>query len=192
MARIIGYRRVSSLDQNTARQLDGVKLDLEFEDKASGKDRERPELLALIKTAYAGDTIVVHSMDRLARNLKDLKDIVTGLVGKGVQVQFIKENLTFSGKDDPYSELMLNLMGSFAEFERALIKGRQMEGIAIKKAAGGYAGKGRPKAITADQIASIKSRVSAGEKKTKIATDMGISRESIYKLLKASTTQGMV
>ena len=184
MARIIGYRRVSSLEQNTARQLDGVTLDLEFEDKASGKDRERPELEALIKTAYTGDTVVVHSMDRLARNLKDLKDIVTGLVAKGVQVQFIKENLTFSGKADPYSELMLNLMGSFAEFERSLIKGRQMEGIAIKKAAGGYAGKGRPKAIKADQETAIKARVAAGEKKTAIAADMKISRESIYKLLK--------
>ena len=172
------------MEQNTARQLDGVTLDLEFEDKASGKDRERPELEALIKTAYTGDTVVVHSMDRLARNLKDLKDIVTGLVAKGVQVQFIKENLTFSGKADPYSELMLNLMGSFAEFERSLIKGRQMEGIAIKKAAGGYAGKGRPKEITADQVTAIKARVAAGEKKTAIAADMKISRESIYKLLK--------
>lgn len=85
----------------------------------------------------------------------------------------------------PDPELMLNLMGSFAEFERSLIKGRQMEGIAIKKAAGGYAGKGRPKAITDDQVTTIKARVAAGEKKTKIAADMKISRESIYKLLKA-------
>ena len=79
---------------------------------------------------------------------------------------------------------MLNMMGSFAEFERQLIKSRQMEGIAIKKASGGYAGKGRPASITADQIATIKRRVAGGEKKTAIAADMGISRESIYKLLK--------
>lgn len=185
MARIIGYKRVSSLEQNTARQLDGVNLDVEFEDKASGKDRKRPELDALIKTAYTGDTVVVHSMDRLARNLGDLKQIVTELVAKGVQVQFIKENLTFSGKADPYSELMLNLMGSFAEFERALIKGRQTEGIAIAKAAGAYEGRGgRPKTITADHVATIKARVAAGEMKTKIAKDMKISRETIYKLLK--------
>lgn len=182
--RILAYKRVSSLEQNTARQLDGLEFDLEFEDKASGKDTARPELMALIKTAYTGDKVVVHSMDRLARNLKDLKNIVTGLVSKGVQVQFVKENLTFSGKSDPYSELMLNMMGSFAEFERSLIRARQQEGIAIKKAAGGYAGKGRKKTITDAQIAEIRARVAAGEKKTKIAADLGISRESIYKLLK--------
>jgi len=186
MARIIGYKRVSTLEQNTTRQLDGVHLDVEFEDKASGKDATRPELLAMIKTAYKGDTIVVHSMDRLARNLKDLKDIVTSLIAKGVQVRFIKENLTFSGKADPYSELMLNMMGSFAEFERSLIKSRQMEGISIAKAAGEYAGRGgRPKTITADQVSAIKARVADGDKKAHIARDMKISRESIYKLLKA-------
>ena len=186
MARIIGYKRVSSMEQNTTRQLDGVHLDVEFEDKVSGKDMTRPELLALIKTAYQGDTVVVHSMDRLARNLKDLKDIVTGLVAKGVQVRFIKENLTFSGKADPYSELMLNMMGSFAEFERSLIKSRQMEGIQIAKAAGAYAGRGgRPKTINSFMVETIKMRVEAGEKKTHIGRDMGISREAIYKLLKA-------
>ena len=181
----MGYKRVSSLEQNTARQLDGIKIDLEFEDKVSGKSMERPKLQELMRTAYTGDLVVVHSMDRLARNLIDLKNIVSALVSTGAQVQFIKENLTFSGKADPYSELMLNLMGSFAEFERQLIKSRQMEGIAIKKAAGGYAGKGRKRTITDDQRAIIKSRVAAGEKKTKIAADMKISRESIYKSLKA-------
>src|SRR5665647_476125 len=142
--RVLGYKRVSSLDQNTARQLDGIKINLEFEDKVSGKSMERPKLLELMRTAFKGDLVVVHSMDRLARNLIDLKNIVTELVTSGAQVQFLKEKLTFSGKADPYSELMLNLMGSFAEFERQLIKSRQAEGIAIKKAAGGYAGKGRP------------------------------------------------
>ncbi|MBC7961414.1 MAG: recombinase family protein [Steroidobacteraceae bacterium] len=182
--RVLGYRRVSSLDQNTARQLEGVALDLEFEDKVSGKSMERPKLQELMRTAYTGDLVIVHSMDRLARNLIDLKNIVSELVASGAQVQFLKENLTFSGKADPYSELMLNLMGSFAEFERQLIKSRQAEGIAIKKAAGGYAGKGRKKSITDEKIAEIKRRVEAGEKKTKIASDLGISRESIYKLMK--------
>lgn len=182
--RVLGYKRVSSLDQNTARQLDGVAIDLVFEDKVSGKSTDRPKLQELIRTAYKGDTVVVHSMDRLARNLKDLKDIVSELVASGAQVQFKKENLTFSGKADPYSELMLNMMGSFAEFERELIRARQLEGIAIKKAAGGYAGKGRKRQITDKQIAEIKQRVGAGDKKTTIARDMGISRESVYKLIK--------
>jgi DNA invertase Pin-like site-specific DNA recombinase len=181
--RVLGYKRVSSLDQNTARQLEGVQIDLEFEDKVSGKSMERPKLQELLRTAYKGDTVMVHSMDRLARNLIDLKNIVSELVASGAQVQFLKENLTFSGKGDPYSELMLNLMGSFAEFERQLIKSRQAEGIAIKKAAGGYAGKGRKREITDDMITDINRRVAAGEKKAVIAKSLGISRESIYKYL---------
>jgi DNA invertase Pin-like site-specific DNA recombinase len=182
--RTLGYKRVSSYEQNTARQLEGIKIDLVFEEKISGKDKKRPELMNLIKTAYIGDTVVVHSMDRLARNLVDLKKIVSDLVANGAEVKFVKENLTFSGKEDHYSQLMLNLMGSFAEFERSLIKSRQMEGIAIRKAAGLYKGVGRKRSITDEQIAEINRRVSAGEMKTKIAKDMKISRESIYKLLK--------
>lgn len=182
--RILGYKRVSSLEQNTARQLDGVHVDLEFEDKISGKSMDRPKLQELLRTAYKGDLVIVHSMDRLARNLIDLKNIVSELVSNGAQVQFLKENLTFSGKADPYSELMLNMMGSFAEFERQLIKSRQSEGIAIRKAAGLYKGVGRKREITDGMIAKIKVRVEAGEKKTAIAKDMGISRESIYKILK--------
>ncbi|ABK98945.1 recombinase family protein [Pelobacter propionicus] len=184
--RVLGYKRVSTFEQNTARQLEGVKLDLVFEDKVSGKSVDRPELKQLMRTAYKGDLVVVHSMDRLARNLIDLKLIVSELVAGGARVQFVKEGLTFSGEADPYSELMLNMMGSFAEFERQLIRSRQMEGIAIRKAAGGYKGVGRKRSITDEQIEVIKSRVAAGEKKTVIAKDMGISRESIYKLLKAN------
>lgn len=182
--RVLGYKRVSTFEQNTDRQLDGIKLDLEFEDKISGKSIERPKLQELMRTAYKNDLVIVHSMDRLARNLIDLKDIVSKLVASGAQVQFLKENLTFSGNTDLYSELMLNLMGAFAEFERKLIKSRQMEGIAIRKAAGLYNGIGRKRSITNEQIIEIKKRVSSGEMKTKIAKDMGISRESVYKLLK--------
>ena len=185
--RILGYKRVSSLEQNTVRQLEGIELDLEFEEKVSGKSiKDRPKLQELLRTAYTGDTVIIHSMDRLARNLIDMKNIVSELVAKGVQVQFVKEQLIFSGKEDPYSELMLNMMASFAEFERQLIKSRQAEGIAIRKAAGGYIGVGRKASITSEQIAEIKSRVDSGEKKTKIARDMKISRESVYKLLAKS------
>jgi DNA invertase Pin-like site-specific DNA recombinase len=180
---VIGYRRVSSFEQNTIRQLDGIALDEAFEDKISGKSMERPALQAMLKHARKGDTVVVHSMDRLARNLKDLKEIVDQLVAKGAQVRFEKENLTFSGKADPMAELMLNLVGAFAEFERSMIRARQLEGIAIKKAAGGYKGKGRKRVITDEKVAEIRARVAAGEKKTKIAMDLGISRESVYKQL---------
>jgi DNA invertase Pin-like site-specific DNA recombinase len=181
---IIGYRRVSSFEQNTLRQLDGIALDEIFEDKISGRSMERPALLRMMQHARRGDTVVVHSMDRLARNLRDLRDIVDHLVTKGVQVRFEKERVTFSGKADPMAELMLNLMGAFAEFERSMIRSRQLEGIAIKKSAGGYKGKGRKRQITDDKVAEMKARVAAGEKKTKIAADLQISRESIYKYLK--------
>lgn len=182
--RIIGYKRVSSFEQNTVRQLDGIKLDVEFEEKISGKNMSRPELTALIKTAFIGDTVVVHSMDRLARNLSDLEKIVNELVAHGADVKFIKENLTFSGNEDPYSTLTLQMIGAVAQFERAMIKSRQMEGISIRKAAGLYKGVGRKREITDEQIAEIGKRVIAGEKKTAIAKELKISRESIYKLLK--------
>lgn len=182
--RTLGYIRVSAIDQNTDRQLDGISVDLMFEEKISGKSMDRPELQALLRTAYKGDTVVVHSMDRLARNLMDMKTIVNTLVANGAQVQFIKEKLTFSGNDDPFAELMLNMLGSFAQFERELIKSRQREGIEIRKAKGLYKGKGRKQEITEEQVSELKRRAAAGEKKTAIAKDLKISRESVYKYLK--------
>ncbi|GAB7026032.1 recombinase family protein [Geotalea toluenoxydans] len=177
----IGYVRVSSVDQNTDRQLDGVQVDKTFLEKVSGKDTNRPELAALLQFVREGDTVIVHSLDRLARNLDDLRKIVKGLTGRGIAVQFIKENLTFTGEDSPMSNLLLSVMGAFAEFERALIKERQMEGIAIAKQAGAY--KGRKRAMTDERIAEIKARVANNEKKAKIARDMGISRETLYQYL---------
>ncbi|MBV8612714.1 MAG: recombinase family protein, partial [Acetobacteraceae bacterium] len=126
----IGYTRVSSLDQQVARQLEGIALDRTFTDQASGKDTRRPQLELLLSFARAGDTVVVHSMDRLARNLDDLRRIVHTLTGKGVRIEFLKEHLAFTGEDSPMASLMLSVMGAFAEFERALINERQREGIA--------------------------------------------------------------
>lgn len=127
----------------------------------------RPEPMAQIKTAFTGDTVMAHSMDRLARNLIDLKKIVMDLVANGAQVQFLKENLTFSGKAAPYSELMLNMMGSFAEFERSLIRARQSEGIAIRKAAGGYKGKVRLREATPEQVTEIRAMVAVVGKRSR-------------------------
>ncbi len=129
----IGYIRVSTFDQNPERQLEGVKVDRAFSDKASGKDVKRPQLEALISFARTGDTVVVHSMDRLARNLDDLRRIVQTLTQRGVHIEFVKEHLSFTGEDSPMANLMLSVMGAFAEFERALIRERQREGIALAK-----------------------------------------------------------
>lgn len=140
----IGYVRVSTLDQNEKRQLEGQVLDRVFTDKASGRDTARPELTELLRFARDGDTVVVHSMDRLARNLDDLRALVQSLTHKGVRVEFVKESLVFTGEDSPMANLMLSVMGAFAEFERSLIRERQREGIALAKQRGAYKGRKRP------------------------------------------------
>ncbi len=178
----IGYVRVSTLDQSTVRQLDGVVLDKVFEDKASGKDMDRPQLQLCLEFVRDGDTLVVHSMDRLARNLDDLRKTVKLLTGKGVRVEFVKESLTFTGDDNPMSNLLLSVMGAFAEFERALIRERQREGIAVAKKAGVY--KGRKPSFTGDKRAEILARVSAGENVSKLGREYGISRQTIYSYLR--------
>ena len=129
----IGYIRVSSFDQNPERQLDQVQVDKLFTDKASGKDTQRPQLDALLSFAREGDTVVVHSMDRLARNLDDLRRLVQTLTKRGIRIEFVKECLSFTGEDSPMANLLLSVMGAFAEFERALIGERQREGIALAK-----------------------------------------------------------
>jgi DNA invertase Pin-like site-specific DNA recombinase len=179
----VGYIRVSSVDQNTVRQLDGVELDKAFTDKASGKDVNRPQLQAALDYLRDGDTLIVHSMDRLARNLVDLSTIVEKLTASGVQVQFMKENLTFNGEDSAMQKLMLNVMGSVAEFERAMLRERQREGIAHAKAAGVY--KGRKPSLTPQKATELRQRASSGEKKASLAREYGISRETLYQYLNA-------
>ncbi len=170
--------RVSTVDQKTARQLEGVDVEQTFTDKASGKDVKRPQLEAMLAFVREGDTIVCHSMDRMARNLDDLRRIVLGLTQRGIHVQFIKESLTFTGEDSPMANLLLSVMGAFAQFERELIKERQREGIAIAKKAGAY--KGRKRSLTLAKADELRRRVALGEKRTAIARELGISRFRTY------------
>lgn len=178
MGHRVGYQRVSTVDQNTARQLDGVQLDKVFTDKASGKDTMRPELARALEYVREGDTLVVHSMDRLARNLEDLRRIVRELTGKGVRVEFVKESLAFTGEDSAMNTLLLSMLGAVAEFERSMILERQREGIALAKAAGKY--KGRKAALTAKQADELRARLAAGESVSALAKDFGISRQTVY------------
>ncbi|MCB1068564.1 MAG: recombinase family protein [Simkania sp.] len=178
----IGYVRVSTFDQNPERQLENIELDKIYTDKASGKDVNRPQLIELIDYVRDGDTVVIHSMDRLARNLDDLRNLVCQLTGKQVKVQFIKENLIFSGEDSAMSTLLLSIMGAFAEFERSLIRERQLEGIALAKKRGAY--KGRKKCLNLEDMVALKSRIAAGEKKSNVARDFGISRETLYQYIR--------
>lgn len=178
----VGYIRVSSFDQNPDRQLEGLSLDRVFLDRASGKDTQRPKLENLKQCVRDGDTVVVHSMDRLARNLDDLRQIVRSLTEKGVKIQFIKENLIFSGEDSPLANLLLSVMGAFAEFERSLIRERQLEGIALAKQRGAY--RGRKRSLSDNDVFEIRRRVDAGEQKAQVARDFSISRETLYKYLR--------
>ncbi len=180
----IGYIRVSSLGQHTDRQLEGVQLDRTFTDKVSGKDTNRPKLQELLDFAREGDTVVVHSMDRLARNLDDLRQLVRLLTKKGVAVEFLHEHLTFTGEDTPMATLLLSVMGAFAEFERALIRERQLEGISLAKQKGVY--KGRKKSLSEAQVAELRERLKAGASKAQVARESGISRETLYQYLRAA------
>ncbi|GAA2567296.1 recombinase family protein [Mycolicibacterium diernhoferi] len=174
----VGYQRVSTMDQNTDRQLDGIELDEVFTDHASGKDTNRPQFQAMMKHVRKGDEVVVHSMDRLARSLVDLRRTVDEFTAKGVRVRFVKEGLTFGDTSDPCAVLMLSVMGAVAEFERSLLLERQREGIAIARTKGVY--KGRKPSLTAEQIAEVKSRLVAGESATALAAEYGVSRATIY------------
>ena len=179
----VGYIRVSSLDQHTERQLQGVELDKVFTDKASGKDTARPQLQAALEFLRSGDLFIIHSMDRLARNLDDLRRIVLQLTKKGVHVQFVKESLTFTGEDSPMATLLLSVMGAFAEFERSLLRERQREGIALAKQRGAY--RGRKKALAPAQAALLRQRARAGEEKALLAREFGISRETVYQYIRS-------
>ncbi|WP_230732400.1 recombinase family protein [Pseudomonas fitomaticsae] len=176
----IGYVRVSSVDQNTDRQLDGVALDEVFTDRVSGATTDRPELQAMLRHIRKGDVLHVHSIDRLARSLEDLLSLVKGMIAKGVAVQFHKEGLHFTGEDSPMQELMLGLLGSVAQFERALIRERQAEGIQKAKAAGVY--KGRVK--TVDDAAIRKAMAEDGASFRKVAKALGVSLSSVQRAMK--------
>ncbi|MBT3024136.1 MAG: recombinase family protein [Candidatus Thiodiazotropha sp. (ex Lucina aurantia)] len=177
----VGYIRVSSYGQNTDRQLVGVDLQKIFEEKASAKDAQRPQLAACMEWLRDGDTLHVHSIDRLARNLSDLQQIVDELNSKGVTVRFHKEFLTFSGSDDPMQRLMLQMMGAFAEFERALINERRREGMAAAKLKGKQIGAKRK--LSFDDIASIRQRLALGESKKALAEEYSVTRQTLYTAL---------
>ena len=175
----IGYRRVSTHEQNLDRQ-DIGQLDKVFEEKISGSSaKQRPELQAMIDFAREGDEVIVWSIDRMARDLRDLQSIIQTLLEKQVSITFIAENLSFTASsNDPFAKLQLHLMGAFAEFERSIIRKRQAEGIAKAKARGVY--KGRKPTIDVQQILDLRGQ---GLRPTQIAQELGISRVSVYRAM---------
>lgn len=177
----IGYIRVSSIDQNPDRQLQGIELDKKFIDMISGSKLNRPNLDMCIQYIRYGDTLFIDSIDRLARNLRDLQDIIKTIVSKGVIVRFVKENLSFSENQDPIANLTLHLMGAFAEFERNMIRARQREGIDLAKKEGRPLG--RPPKVNARFLKDAKLLKSQGISIRQIAFRMQVSRATIYKVL---------
>lgn len=183
----VGYIRVSSFEQNTARQLEGANLDKCFTDRVSGKNALRPELLTMLEYVREGDTVIVHSMDRLARSLKDLVNIVDNLVQRGIAIKFIKENITFTAQSSPMDNLMLQLMGAFAQFEREIILERQKEGIRLASAQGKY--KGRVNKLKPNQTEALQKAWNEGKYSSKaaLAKAFGISRQTAYRYLKSKS-----
>ena len=178
----VGYIRVSTIDQNTSRQLDGIPLDKTYIEKISGKNTDRPQLDLMMSYVREGDEVIVHSMDRLARNLDDLRKIVSTLTKRGITIKFRKENLIFKGDDSPMANLLLSVMGAFAEFERDIILERQREGIRLAKLRGAY--KGRKKCLTPEQVIELKDMVANRYRVTEIAKKFNVNRTTLYNYLK--------
>ena len=177
----VGYVRVSTTDQSNARQLDGITLDRVFADAASGATADRPELQALLTYVREGDTVYVHSLDRLGRSLRDVQEIIETLTARGVRVEVTTQGLVFTGDDSPMTTLLLQMLAAVSEFELAQIRERQAQGIAKARAAGRYTG--RKPALSPAQIAELRRRADAGEAKAALARAFEISRATVYNYL---------
>lgn len=170
----VGYLRVSSFEQNESRQLEGMELDRVFLDRASGKNIQRLQLEGLTKFVREGDVVVCHSMDRLGRNLVDLRKTVGELTSRKIGVRFIKENLTLTGHDSPMATLLLSMMGWFAEFEVAWSQERQREGVFI----------GRKRLLTPDRATELTRRLGQGRSKAAVARELRLDRTTVYRYIR--------
>ena len=179
------YVRVSTVIQNTGRQLLDLKVDETFEDRISGNDIKRPELSRMLDKVRQGDVVHVHDLSRLGRNIKDLRELIDELVGKGVEVKFHKENLVFNNSTDAMSRLLLNMLGSVYEFEREIMLERQREGIAVAKAVGKY--KGRKPTVNTDEILKL---VDGGMSIRKVAKQLNVGESTVQRAKKARASSG--
>lgn len=180
MSEHIGYIRVSSEGQNVDRQLDGIHLDRKFTDKLSGATKDRPQLQACLLYIRSGDHLHIHSIDRLARSLRDLQEIVDSIITRNITITFHTERLTFTNEENPVSTIMLQMLGMIAQFERTLTKKRQREGIDIAKSKGKHLG--RPP-LDYNRRSEAIDHSKSGLNISQISRAMKLSRASIYKLL---------
>ncbi|HEN5184242.1 TPA: recombinase family protein [Klebsiella pneumoniae] len=181
MGKTFGYIRVSSKDQNEARQVEALKglCDDLMIDKVSGKNADRPALQELLKVVRRSDVVVVKSVDRLARNTKDLLTILETLVDAGVTVRFIDNQMTFD--DTPTSRFMITMLGAVGELERSFIRQRQSEGVAIAKAQGKFKGRQKDDQLRTE-VAKLLGRgdLSADQ----IAKLAGCGRATVFRIKK--------
>ena len=183
----VAYIRVSSSQQSTDRQLVDVSYDKAFIEKASAKSTKRPQLQAMLNHVREGDEVVVHSMDRLARNTKDLLEIVESLKSKGVSVKFMKENLTFTaGGESSINNLMLTMLSAVAQFERELILERQREGIEAAKKKGKY--KGRSASINREEVMKD---INSGLSVRKTSAKHNIAVSSVSRIIKEAKKESI-
>ena len=175
------YTRVSSAGQNSSRQQagEGEHFEEVFEDQCSGGSTDRPKLKEMLRFVRKGDTVHVHSIDRLARSLKDLLDLIEVLTERGVTVSFRKEGLKFTGEKDPFQKLQLQMLGAVAEFERALIRERQREGIDKAKSAGKY--RGRKPSVSREAVAAL---LRQGVGPSEITRRLGVGRTTVHRVQK--------
>lgn len=184
---IVGYVRVSSSWQNPEHQYAELRqagVENFYEDYMSGKSTERPQYLDVTEFLRGGDTLVVLSLDRLARNLADLLNTVATLARKGVSVRFLTEHLDFDASKDasPTAKLMLSMVGAFAEFERSMIQSRQREGIELAKQRRVY--KGRKRTVRDEQIEAVRKMVEMGVPLAAAARKQRLSRTTVYRYMK--------
>ena len=184
----IAYIRVSSEGQNTSRQdlqIEELNVDKIFTEKVSGKNiQDRPQFQLMLDYAREDDQIYCADLSRWGRSLMDIKSTISDLTKRGVSVTFLKENLTFSGNDDPMSNLLLGILSSLSEWERAVIKSRQMEGVKIAQEKGIYKERcGRKPKLSEEQMKEVRKRVESGEKRSDVALAFGVSRQTVYNLV---------
>jgi len=176
------YIRVSTILQNTDRQLIGVDCDVEFVEKVSGKDKNREQLSLMLKILKKGDRVNVHELSRLGRNTQDLLSIVDEIINTGCSIKFYKEDLLFGDKKNICNDLMLTILSAVSQMERDLMLERQREGIEIAKLKGKY--KGRKPTLSDEQLEQMKQDFNSGMKKTEVAKKYGVTRSYVYQLVK--------
>ena len=180
----VAYVRVSTVDQNEARQIEALKkhgIERWYIEKISGKDKNRPKLQEMLDYVREGDTVYIHDFSRLARNVRDLLEIVELLNKKNVHLVSNKENIDTS---TPAGRLMLTMIGAIAEFERQNLLERQREGIAIAKRAGKYTG-GHVKRIQKDELEKYYEKYKCREiTKSGMAQALHVSRPTLDRILK--------